>query len=60
MSNDKMTLVPLGGAWNKAGLAAAAKNPMSLALDHDKLVYGCSDGSIVIAGFVTTKSTTKK
>lgn len=41
-----MKLVPLGGAWNTvgqaAGLHASAKNPMSLALDHDKLVVSCS------------------
>lgn len=40
-----MKLVPLGGAWNTigqaAGLHASAKNPMSLALDHDKLVVSC-------------------
>lgn len=58
-----MQLVPLGGKWDSAGLKGASKNPMSLALDHDKLVvstgltslmlqYGCSDGSIVVAGFV--------
>lgn len=51
-----MKLVPLGGKWDtqgrEAGLHIAAKNPMSLALDHDKLVYGCTDGSIVVAGFV--------
>lgn len=38
----RMKLVPLGGAWDTvgqaAGLHASAKNPMSLALDHDKLV----------------------
>ncbi|BEI93786.1 uncharacterized protein CcaverHIS019_0602450 [Cutaneotrichosporon cavernicola] len=51
-----MKLVSLGGKWDtqgrEAGLHIAAKNPMSLALDHDKLVYGCTDGSIVVAGFV--------
>ncbi|KAL1410394.1 E1 ubiquitin-activating protein [Vanrija albida] len=52
----KMKVVPLGGLWETrgraAGLASATKNPMSLALDHDKVVYGCADGSIVVAGFV--------
>lgn len=33
-----MQLVPLGGKWDTAGLQSASKNPMSLALDHDKLV----------------------
>lgn len=37
-----MKLVPLGGEWDtqgkQAGLHTTAKNPMSLALDHDKLV----------------------
>ncbi|TXT10908.1 hypothetical protein VHUM_01659 [Vanrija humicola] len=51
-----MKVVPLGGLWETrgraAGLASATKNPMSLALDHDKVVYGCADGSIVVAGFV--------
>lgn len=37
-----MKVVPLGGLWETrgraAGLASATKNPMSLALDHDKVV----------------------
>jgi hypothetical protein len=33
-----MRLVPLVGAWDAAGLQGTPKNPMSLALDHDKLV----------------------
>ncbi|WOO85227.1 putative E3 ubiquitin ligase complex SCF subunit scon-2 [Vanrija pseudolonga] len=39
-----MKVVPLGGLWETrgraAGLASATKNPMSLALDHDKVVTG--------------------
>ncbi|GMK58359.1 hypothetical protein CspeluHIS016_0503910 [Cutaneotrichosporon spelunceum] len=58
-----MKLVSLGGKWEtqggEAGLHNAAKNPMSLALDHDKLVYGCTDGSIIVAGFVGANGVVK-
>ena len=41
-SKMNMRLVPLGGMWDtlgrQAGLQGSSKNPMSLTLDHDKLV----------------------
>ncbi len=43
-----MKLVSLGGKWDtqgrEGGLHTAAKNPMSLALDHDKLVVSRARG----------------
>ncbi|OCF37122.1 hypothetical protein I316_01027 [Kwoniella heveanensis BCC8398] len=46
----------VGGAWasraDELNLQTPEKNPMSLVLDREKFVYGCTDGSIVVVGFV--------
>ncbi|WVF68610.1 hypothetical protein IAT40_003380 [Kwoniella sp. CBS 6097] len=47
---------PVSGAWasraEELHLQTPEKNPMSLVLDREKFVYGCTDGSIVVVGFV--------
>jgi hypothetical protein len=46
----------LRGAWealaDAEGLNTAAKGPMSLAMDHEKLVVGTSGGDVYVVGMV--------
>ncbi|WVQ96144.1 hypothetical protein IAU59_003247 [Kwoniella sp. CBS 9459] len=53
---EGMELRPVGGAWasraDEMNLQTPEKNPMSLVLDREKFIYGCTDGSIVVVGFL--------
>nr|XP_018264697.1 uncharacterized protein I303_02874 [Kwoniella dejecticola CBS 10117]OBR86855.1 hypothetical protein I303_02874 [Kwoniella dejecticola CBS 10117] len=53
---DGTDMVPVLGAWKDKSdmldLQTPGKNPMSLVLDREKFVYGCTDGSIVVVGFL--------
>ncbi|WRT65681.1 uncharacterized protein IL334_002626 [Kwoniella shivajii] len=58
-SRDEMRLTEMksvGGAWKDQSkglnLQTPGKNLMSLVLDQEKFVYGCTDGSIVLVGFL--------
>ncbi|KAI9632590.1 WD40-repeat-containing domain protein [Dioszegia hungarica] len=52
---EKMECVRLGGAWcaqaEELGLETPDKNPLTIAVDCEKFIYGCTDGSIVVASF---------
>ncbi|WWC87868.1 uncharacterized protein L201_002766 [Kwoniella dendrophila CBS 6074] len=55
-SQGRTDMIPVLGAWKDKSdmldLQTPGKNPMSLVLDREKFVYGCTDGSIVVVGFV--------
>ncbi|WVW80126.1 hypothetical protein I302_102101 [Kwoniella bestiolae CBS 10118] len=56
-------MIPVSGAWRDKSemldLQTPGKNPMSLVLDREKFVYGCTDGSIVVVGFLGHEYTTE-
>ncbi|ORX33682.1 WD40-repeat-containing domain protein [Kockovaella imperatae] len=50
------SLNPMRGAWAEVAdhlqLQTPAKNPTSIAMDRDRIAYGCTDGSVVVVSFV--------
>ncbi|KAL7419628.1 E1 ubiquitin-activating protein [Cryptotrichosporon argae] len=55
-SHGATRVVAVHGAWaaraTELGLQMPGKNPMSLVLDRERFIYGCTDGTIVLVGFV--------
>ncbi|WWD16533.1 hypothetical protein CI109_100960 [Kwoniella shandongensis] len=53
--SERTKMIPVKGAWvdraEELNVQTPEKNPMSLVLDRDKFVYGCTDGTIVVVGF---------
>ncbi|KAF8333434.1 WD40-repeat-containing domain protein [Cantharellus anzutake] len=52
---DGLDAVSLPKAFN--GLATPELNPMALALNHEKIVVGCADGTIYVMSFVGNEYT---
>ncbi|WVQ83632.1 hypothetical protein IAT38_005773 [Cryptococcus sp. DSM 104549] len=56
LTASQTEMIPITGAWaakaQELSLQTPEKNPMSLVLDREKFVYGCTDGTIVVVGFL--------